>query len=79
MPHYFNVLLARQRGTTGSSPPVAAPPLQTHAVAAHKWPQLAANGLDLSQGLPSKFDLGFQHVDISQRDSRDHKVIDVIF
>jgi hypothetical protein len=38
--------------------PAAPPPLQTLAFAAHERSQLATNDLDLSQGLPAKFDLG---------------------
>jgi hypothetical protein len=38
--------------------PGAPPPLQTLFFAAHEGSQLATNDLDLSQGLPSKFDLG---------------------
>jgi hypothetical protein len=52
-------------GTAGSPPSVEAPPLQT-LVAAPERSQLATNDLDLSQGLPSKFDLGLEHADIPQ-------------
>jgi hypothetical protein len=63
----------------GSPQPVAPPPpLQTLAFAAHERPQPATNGLDLSQGLSPKFDLGLKHANIPQRNGRNHKVVDVI-
>ena len=59
-------------------PAIAVPPLQTPAFAAHERSQLAANNRDFFQRLPPKFDLGLEHTDVSQRDGRDDKVINVI-
>jgi hypothetical protein len=68
----------RHRAAAGSPQPVAPPPLRALAFAAHEWPKLATNGLDLSQGLPSKFDLSLEHADVPQCNRRDHKVVNVV-
>jgi hypothetical protein len=62
----------------GSPQPVAPPPLQPLAFAAHERPQPATNDFDLSQGLSTKFDLGLKHANIPQRNGWNHKVVDVI-
>src|SRR5262245_47706999 len=60
----------QQRATSGgprldASPPGAPSPLQTSGFVAPERSQLATDDVDLSQSLPSKFDLSLEHVDIS--------------